>query len=69
MADISAQTPFSIYFLDWNWLHFIIQISLRFAPEGPVHNELVVLLDTKPLAEPIMTQPTDAYMHHKASMS
>ena len=68
MAYISAQTPFSIYFLDWNWLH-LIQISLQFAPEGPVHNELVVLLDTKPLAEPIMTQSTDAYMRHKASMS
>ena len=54
----------------------LIKISLKFVPKGPINNipTLVQIMTwrrtgDKPLSEPMMTQFTDAYMRHSASMS
>ena len=49
----------------------LIQISLKFVPEGPIdYNPALVhimswcAIDNKPLSEPMLTRYTDAYMRH-----
>ena len=44
----------------------LIQISLKFVPKGPIDNKsaLFRLVGAKPLAAPMLTQFTDAYMRH-----
>ena len=50
---------------------FLIQISLKFVPKGPINKILALvqirawrLQGDKPLSEPMLTQFTDAYMLH-----
>ena len=54
----------------------IVKISLKFVPRGPINNIPVLVqimawrrLDAKPLAEPMLTRFTDAYMRHQGEMS
>ena len=68
-----ADDIFKGIFMDWN---ISIQISLNFAPKGPIGNKsaLVQVMDWcrtggKPLLEPILVQFTDAYMRHYGEMS
>ena len=53
-----------------------IKISLKFVPKGPIYNKSALIqvmawlrTGDKPLHEPMLTQFTDAYMHHSASVS
>ena len=48
-----------------------IQISLKSVPRSPIDNKPALVLEMawrrtggKPLPEPMMTQPIDAYMRH-----
>ena len=54
----------------------MIQISLKFVPEGPIDNKAVLVqvmawrrTGDKPLSELMLTQFTDAYMRHSGEMS
>ena len=53
-----------------------INISLKFVPKGQINNNTALVqimawrrIGDKPLSEPMLIQPTDAYMRHKGVMS
>ena len=53
-----------------------IQISLKFVPNGPIHNKAVLVqvmawlrTGDKPLPEPMLNQFIDAYVRHQGEMS
>ena len=55
---------FRMHFCEWN---FLIKISLKFVPKGPIDNEPTLVqimawhgIGDKPLPEPMLTQFTDA---------
>ena len=70
-----ADDVFKCNFMNENvWIP--IKISLKFVPEGPINNISALVqimawrrIGDKPLSEPMMTQFTDVYMRHSASMS
>ena len=62
---------FQMHFHEWQ-----IKISLKFIPKGPIDNkssfvEVMAWRRTgdKPLTEPMLTQFTDAYLRHSASVN
>ena len=62
---------FQMQFLEWNIL-FFITITLQFIVMGPITNNSALAqvmascwTGQKPLPEPMMTQFTDASMHHR----
>ena len=70
MAAILSDDIFKYIFLNKND-SFLIQISLKFVPRGPIDNYPALLqimawrrTGDKPLPEPMLTQFTDAYMWH-----
>ena len=70
MAAILADDIFKRIFLNEN-VRILIQISLKFVPKRPVDNKSALVrvmawrrTGDKPLPEAMMTQFTDAYMHH-----
>ena len=53
----------------------LIKVSLKFVPEDPIDNKAALVqvmawrrTDVKPLPEPMLTQFTDAYMRHYATV-
>ena len=55
---------------------FLIQISLKFVPKGPIYYNLAFVeviawrqIGDKPLSEPMLTQLTDAYMWHQEDVN
>ena len=57
-------------------LYILIQISLKFAPGGPIDNTTALVqvmawcrTGNKPLPESLLTRFTDAYMQHYGQMS
>ena len=57
------------------YFSILIKISLKFVPEDPIDNEAALVqvmawhrTDVKPLPEPMLTQFTDAYMRHHATV-
>ena len=75
MAAILTDDNFNCNFLNEND-RIPIQISLKFVHWSPIDNKpaLVQVMawrrrGDKPLPEPMLTQFTDAYMRHSASMS
>ena len=70
-----ADDTFKPIFLNEN-IRIWNKISLKFIPKGPINNipALVQIMPwrrtgDKPLSEPMMTQFSNAYMRHSASMS
>ena len=68
-----------IIFLCWFFLYenccIFINVSLKFVPNGPINNKLVLVrmmawhpTGAKPLSETMMAHFTDAYICHSASM-
>ena len=56
-----------VHFLDTKRTDFLIQISLKFVPKGPIHNKSALvqvmtnfLLEDKPLPEPMLTKMSGA---------
>ena len=75
MAAILADDIFNCIFVIEND-RILIQISLNHVPRSPIDNKSVLVRvmawrrpGDKPLPGPMMTQFTDAYMRHSASMS
>ena len=70
-----SMKKFKCIFLNENvWIS--IKFSLKFVSMGSINNNLALVqimtwrrLGDKPLSEPMMAWPTDAYMHHSASVS
>ena len=68
--DNFADDIFKYIFLDKNfWI--LIQISLKFAPKGPIDKKWALVqvmawrrIGDKPLSEPMLTRFTDAFMWH-----
>ena len=61
---------FQMRFLEWKVLYFV-RISIEFVPTGSVVNNSALveimacrLFGAKPVSEPMLTRPTDAYMRH-----
>ena len=75
MAATWADDIFKCNFINEN-ISFSMNIPLNFVPKGPTDNKwsLVQVMAWRqtgdmPLPEPMMTQFSEAYMHHPASMS
>ena len=70
MVTILADGIFKYIFMNEKfWI--LIQLSLKFAPKGPIDNKAVLVqvmawhqAGNKPLPEPMWTQFTDTYMRH-----
>ena len=59
-----------------NIKYCVLILILLFVPEGPIDNKSALVqvvawsrTDNKSLPEPMLTQFTDAYMHHQGEMS
>ena len=66
---------FNYIFMNENII-ILMQISLKFAPMGPIDNKSALVQVTawhrpgdKPLYEPMLTHFTDAYMRYQGEMS
>ena len=69
MAAIMQMTL--MQFLEWKVFLFLIEISLKFVPKGPIENTWALFqvmtwrqTGDKPLSDPMLTQFTDTYMRH-----
>ena len=74
MAAIYADDIFKCTFVSEN-LHILIKISLKFVLKGPIDDKSSLVkvmawcwISTKPLPGTMMSQLTDQYTRHQASM-